>query len=280
MIPDPALLPTKAFPNILIVLSEPAHVQGVVLFAAFLSALLAFQFKHIRPAVAFTLWYIWACLWNRNVFISNPGLPFVGWTLLACALWQEQEESEVPKHQRKWWRAPQWLRVTGANALGVIGVVQVMAYYLGSPQIRALSMATVASPLPLVFSAYNGHETFSGSFRYSAQDVHGVWHKGTVGPALYSRVNGAYNYRNTFGVMLSHGPFFTKPDQLELRRRVLEYGFCSPGYITASSGLSGNAPLRALNVTVTANAAGEEGQEWTVPVECTPVPGFTFSGVY
>jgi hypothetical protein len=34
---------------------------------------------------AFILWYQWACLLNINVFISNPGIPYVGWLLLAHA---------------------------------------------------------------------------------------------------------------------------------------------------------------------------------------------------
>jgi predicted DCC family thiol-disulfide oxidoreductase YuxK len=37
---------------------------------------------HDRPA-AFLLWYAWACLFGRNPLIANPGLPYVGWILLA-----------------------------------------------------------------------------------------------------------------------------------------------------------------------------------------------------
>jgi len=34
---------------------------------------------------------MWACLLNRNVFIVNPSIPFVGWLLLASALMPEGE---------------------------------------------------------------------------------------------------------------------------------------------------------------------------------------------
>jgi predicted DCC family thiol-disulfide oxidoreductase YuxK len=32
------------------------------------------------------VWYLWACLYGRNPLIANPGLPYVGWLLLAHAL--------------------------------------------------------------------------------------------------------------------------------------------------------------------------------------------------
>jgi predicted DCC family thiol-disulfide oxidoreductase YuxK len=39
-----------------------------------------------RRLVSFLLWYGWASLLNRNIFISNPGLPYIGWILLALAV--------------------------------------------------------------------------------------------------------------------------------------------------------------------------------------------------
>jgi hypothetical protein len=46
----------------------------------------------------------------------------------------------------------------------VIGLLQPIGYLFNQPNIRALGTITVASPLPLVFSAYNGVETFRTSF--------------------------------------------------------------------------------------------------------------------
>src|SRR5262249_33464003 len=51
--------------------------------AAALSVLFAVG-RYDRPA-AVVLWYVWACLFGRNPLIANPGLPFVGWLLLAHA---------------------------------------------------------------------------------------------------------------------------------------------------------------------------------------------------
>lgn len=39
-----------------------------------------------RVPVALLLWYGWACLFNRNVLISNPSIPYVGLLLLLTAL--------------------------------------------------------------------------------------------------------------------------------------------------------------------------------------------------
>src|SRR5437588_563445 len=36
-------------------------------------------------APAVLLWYVWACLHGRMPLINNPGLPYVGWLLLAHA---------------------------------------------------------------------------------------------------------------------------------------------------------------------------------------------------
>ena len=40
----------------------------------------------IRRPAALALWYGWACLLNRNIFIGNPSIPYIGWLLLASVL--------------------------------------------------------------------------------------------------------------------------------------------------------------------------------------------------
>lgn len=71
------------FPNILFFLDSPAVVISLLLAGAGLSALFALG---VRDRIAaLMLWYLWACLFTRNPLISNPGLPFIGWILLAHA---------------------------------------------------------------------------------------------------------------------------------------------------------------------------------------------------
>ncbi|CAF5173511.1 unnamed protein product, partial [Rotaria sp. Silwood1] len=58
------------------------------------------------------------------------------------------------------------LATIGAILWIILGLGQSIGYVFNMPQLRGLSFATVASPLPLVFSvAPNGMETFSTSFR-------------------------------------------------------------------------------------------------------------------
>jgi predicted DCC family thiol-disulfide oxidoreductase YuxK len=82
MLPEASASPlVHLFPNVLAVMDAPAMVTAFLVVAASLSVLFAVGF-HDR-ATAFLLWYIWACLFGRNPLIGNPGLPYVGWMLLA-----------------------------------------------------------------------------------------------------------------------------------------------------------------------------------------------------
>ncbi len=84
MLPSPALSPLyPLFPNVLFVWDAPAVVTALLCVAAVLSLLLAMGLRDRVAAVA--LWYVWACLFTRNPLIANPGLPVVGWLLLAHA---------------------------------------------------------------------------------------------------------------------------------------------------------------------------------------------------
>src|SRR6266545_1026840 len=71
------------FPNILAVWDGPIFVTAFLVLAALLSMCFAIG-DHDRPA-AVMLWYIWACLHGRMPLMTNPGLPYVGWMLLAHA---------------------------------------------------------------------------------------------------------------------------------------------------------------------------------------------------
>jgi predicted DCC family thiol-disulfide oxidoreductase YuxK len=71
------------FPNVLALWDSPAFVTALLAGAVGLTIPFILGW-HDRPA-AVLLWYIWACLFGRNPLISNPGLPYVGWMLLAHA---------------------------------------------------------------------------------------------------------------------------------------------------------------------------------------------------
>ena len=78
---DPKLSPVYGiFPNIL----DYVNATYFLIFAVIISILFTFEF-HPRIG-ALVLWYCWAALFNRNILILNPGLPYVGWILLAMTL--------------------------------------------------------------------------------------------------------------------------------------------------------------------------------------------------
>jgi predicted DCC family thiol-disulfide oxidoreductase YuxK len=71
------------FPNVLMLIDTPSVIQGFLALAVGSSVLFAIGW-HDRIA-ATMLWYIWACLNGRMPLITNPGMPYVGWMLLAHA---------------------------------------------------------------------------------------------------------------------------------------------------------------------------------------------------
>ena len=78
---DPTLSPTyHIFPNIL----SHVNARPFIIFLSFVSLLFTFGIGHcLCPLI---LWYGWAALLNRNVLIHNPGIPYIGWILFACAI--------------------------------------------------------------------------------------------------------------------------------------------------------------------------------------------------
>jgi hypothetical protein len=82
---DAALSPTYGvLPNVLVWWDSPAAVTAFLSTLVALSALFALGVA--RRASALMLWYGWACLFNRNVLISNPSIPYVGLLLLLTTL--------------------------------------------------------------------------------------------------------------------------------------------------------------------------------------------------
>jgi predicted DCC family thiol-disulfide oxidoreductase YuxK len=94
------------FPNILYLFDGPIFVTSMVSLLAVLSLCLTVGLK--RKIVALVLWYGHVALFNRNNFIANPGLPFVGWLLLACAVipYGEPLAFESKKNQDEDWSMP------------------------------------------------------------------------------------------------------------------------------------------------------------------------------
>jgi predicted DCC family thiol-disulfide oxidoreductase YuxK len=84
VLPDGSASPLlRLFPNILALWDGPVFVTALLILAAGLSVLFAAGWHDRLASVA--IWYVWACLHGRMPLINNPGLPYVGWLLLAHA---------------------------------------------------------------------------------------------------------------------------------------------------------------------------------------------------
>jgi hypothetical protein len=85
VIPRVNLNPTHGIlPNVLAWWDSPAFVTVFLLALVGLSVLFALGVA--RHVAALLLWYGWACLFNRNVLISNPSIAYVGLLLLLTIL--------------------------------------------------------------------------------------------------------------------------------------------------------------------------------------------------
>ena len=81
VLPDAQASPAFAFPNLLWLSDTPAMLHGLVLSAA-LSAVL-FGAGRLDRVAAVWMWLVLMALQARNPLIANPGMPFVGWMLVA-----------------------------------------------------------------------------------------------------------------------------------------------------------------------------------------------------
>lgn len=88
------------FPNILYVFDTPLAITLFVSVMALLSFFVMIGFY--RRTASLLLWYGWACLFHQNNLILNPGLPMVGWLLLALAIIPKGEGWGVEKAEDNW----------------------------------------------------------------------------------------------------------------------------------------------------------------------------------
>lgn len=100
-IPDATLNPTYGlFPNILTLFHSPTDIQWFIYVMILLSFLIMVGF--FRRTAALLLWYGWAALFHQNNLILNPGLPMIGWLLLALAIIPKGEGWGIEKRDENW----------------------------------------------------------------------------------------------------------------------------------------------------------------------------------
>ena len=117
------------------------------------------------------------------------------------------------------------------SILVAVSFLQIIGFSLGIKGVRGLGLATVASPLPLVFSHFRGHETFAAKFSLELYKDDRLLKTVKIDSALYSKLKGPYNRRNVFGAAFAYGPYLDQNNERELVRSVLSYGFCSKDHL-------------------------------------------------
>ncbi|XWV25076.1 hypothetical protein QJ856_gp0701 [Tupanvirus deep ocean] len=105
MIPDPLIIPTWRLASYI----YPNQINLDVFLFVLIVASILFTIGFYRKTMAFILWYGWSYFLNRNPFISNPGIPYVGWLLLACVFIPNGEGYyawNIRKSGKKKWYMP------------------------------------------------------------------------------------------------------------------------------------------------------------------------------
>lgn len=105
MLPNPELNFTYGlFPNLLASFNSPSFIT-LFLIALFILALFITTGVFRRTSSLIT-WYGWACLFHQNNLISNPGIPMVGWLLLALVLVPAGEDFCLFGKRNESWELP------------------------------------------------------------------------------------------------------------------------------------------------------------------------------
>lgn len=119
------------FPNILDYVNATSFLQTMIFF----SILYIIGIRN-RPISVF-LWYGWACLFNRNILIANPGLPYVGWLLIFSAFIKNDRVTKY-YHLLAWFLMALGYTVSGIHKLWSPSWIDGSALYhvLNSPIAR------------------------------------------------------------------------------------------------------------------------------------------------
>lgn len=151
------------------------------------------------------------------------------------------------------------------NALFVLGCLNIIGVIFNSPSIKGFATMTTASPLPFVFTSYNGIETFSTTFNLDITFRNGSKSEILMDHKLYSKMQGPYQKRNMVGAVFSHGPFFKDPRMLEIRNQVLHWSFCQE-HLTKEFGI--NDMIEKAIINVKSKTKGNEDKRWQMSIEC------------
>ncbi len=145
------------------------------------------------------------------------------------------------------------------------GSINGCAFILHIDSMRDIGFVSVSSPLPLVFSAYNDVSTFATGFECTVTYKNLTVVEQVLGRDRYKMMRGAYNRRNVYGAIFSHGPFFDKEYLINIRQEILYYAVCVPGSIIRELKFDNNVKNLHVNIVSRSEQNKKIGELW---IEC------------
>lgn len=146
----------------------------------------------------------------------------------------------------------------------LIGSLSMIGTLTSMDPIKGIGFMTTASPLPLVFSKFRGVENSSSDYYMDVRFKDGETISMKLTPEIYERAGGPYNRRNPYGAVLAYGPMLTKPNEIILRDKVMQYSACGQGTFMREIGIS--KPIEHINVTVKSKTVARP--VWNFEVNC------------
>lgn len=130
------------------------------------------------------------------------------------------------------------MKLQAAHGLLALGLMQMAGDATGLLPVKALALATGASPAPRVFSTVKGLEPYSTRFSIVWTDAEGKERSLPVTPEVYARLRGAYNRRNAYGAAMAGGPMMDAEPRLRpMFEAVARYGLCDPAPVLRELGV-------------------------------------------
>jgi hypothetical protein len=152
-------------------------------------------------------------------------------------------------------------RDAAALALLVVGLAAMAGDGVGSTPLKGVALATMASPLPKVFSAVEGYETFAARFMLIVERPDGEETVLELTPEAARALRGPYNRRNVYGAALAYAPRLPRP----VWEAVFCYGFAAGGPLRAELGIPAEA--RWVTVEIVSKTRGSS-DSWRLEARC------------
>jgi hypothetical protein len=146
----------------------------------------------------------------------------------------------------------------------LIGSLSMVGSLTSFDPIKGIGFMTTASPLPLVFSKFRGVENFSSDYFMDVRFRDGTSSAMKLTSEIYERAAGPYNRRNPYGAVLAYGPMLTKPNEIILRDKVMQYSACGSGSFMREIGIT--KPIEHITVTVKSKTTAKP--VWNFEVNC------------